>query len=161
MSDRKPLSSAQFVDRFMTRTATGVLLVSLAYAATTVEYFAPETLAFYLDKLALILGLLAVVIVFPQFVQLIRRRTKLGIGKNEPEGFVIEVYKRAAERAFSLTFIFLLFMDVMTDRGLAGLPAEVVVETIIAFSLAIFSLSFFIFNRAFDGEDDDFDEEVG
>ena len=96
----------------------------------------------------------------PQFFQLIRRRKGLGIGSHEPESFVIDVYKRAAERAFSFTFIFLLFMDVMTGGMFSVLPAEITIKIVIAVSLAIFALSFFIFNRTSDGEDDDFGEEI-
>lgn len=152
-----PLSTAQFVDRFMTRTALGIFLVALAYGASVLERTLPSNAADLFDKIGLALGIAAVVIVLPQFVQLIRRRKALGIGRNEPEGFVTDVYKRAAERAFALTFIFLLAMDVMTRGVLANLSADVAIKAVIAVSLSIFSLSFFLFNRV-DEDDDDFED---
>ena len=100
------------------------------------------------------LGVLAIIVVLPQFVKLIRLMARMRSGQCEPEGFVVDVYKRAAERAFAFTFIFLLFMDFMIGRFWTELPADFVIEVVIAVSLALFSLSFFLFNRD-DGEDED------
>ncbi len=154
------LSPAQFVDRFMTRTALGIFLVSLAYGASVFERLLEGETVAILDKLGLALGIGAIVIVLPQFISLIKRRKSLELGSGEPEGFVTDVYKRAAERAFALTFVFLLFMDIMTGRTLSGLSAEVAIKIVIAVSLAIFSISFYLFNRVDDEDLDEFEDET-
>lgn len=149
----KELSTAQFVDRFMHRIAIGVFLVALAYATSAVMFLVSPEIAFYLDKLKLGLGLMAVVIVFPQFVKMVRRKVRGGADADEPESFVVEAYKRAAEKSFALTFVSLIIMDVLSTGVLAGLPVEFSIEVILFVSLIIFSLSFFAFNRT--GDDDD------
>lgn len=159
MNAKTPLSPAQFVDKFITRTAIGVFLVSLAYAVSVFEQLLAGEGVEILDKVGKALGIAAIVIVLPGFISLIRRRKSLNIGSDEPEGFVTDVYKRAAERAFALTFIFLLFMDVMTGRALSNLSAEVAVKMVIAVSLAIFSVSFYLFNRVSDDDTDGFADE--
>lgn len=163
MSNGDQQSVAEFVDIFMQRIALGVFLVSLAYGASALIFVSDGEIASYLGKAKLGLGILAVILVLPQFIKMVRFKMKRPSDGCEPEGFVVDVYKRAAEKGFAFTFIFLLIMDVVTDKVVTDLPPKFFIEVVIAASLAIFSLSFFFLNRETDDreDDDDFDHEPG
>jgi len=148
-------SPAQFIEKFMNRVAVGVFLISLAYASSAMMFVVSEAMALYLDRLSFGFGLLAVAVVFPSVVKMIIAKRRAGAGSHQPDGFVVDAYKRAAERGFALTFVFLLLMDFLTGRFFVDLPAEFAIQIILAISLAIFSLSFFIFTREEGDEEPD------
>ena len=163
MSKKKPKSPAEIADQAMQYIAIGIFLVALAKASSALIFFAGEDMVSLLRYAKTGLGILAVIVVFPQFVRLVRLKMNIPSGCAEPEGFIIDVYKRAAERAFAFTFVFLVFLDYMTGNSWSHLPTEFVADLILAASLAFFSLSFFVFNRAGDTDEgeDDFDQVQG
>jgi hypothetical protein len=161
MAKSKHISAAEFVDAFMWRIALAVGLVSLAYASSALTFVVADSVSYYLDKVNLVLGLAAVALILPQFLKMARHKARNLSSTMEPEGFVVDAYKRAAEKAFSFTFIFLIFLDIMIENVWANLPAEFLINVIVSFSLATFSLSFFFFSRSHSDEDaeDDFESE--
>lgn len=63
--------------------------------------------------------------------------------------------------AFSLTFVFLMILEPVTEKYMAGLPAPFFINATLAFSLGVLSVGFFRLARG-DGDDesdDDFDTE--
>ena len=162
MSTHEEHKQAEFLDRFMRRTAIGVFLVSLAFASSALSFVVGKPLAFSLDKLELGLGLLAVIIVFPPFVKMIRRKFRDRSAVHDSDGFVADAYKRAAEKGFSLTFVFLLFMVFVSGRYFPDLPAVFFINVILAFSLGIFSITFFrrLHSNGDDASDDEFEADT-
>ena len=163
MSQKKIQSPAEIADKAMQYIAIGVFLLALAQACSALIFFVGEDMAVLLGYAKIGFGILAVIVVFPQFLRLSRLKMNMQSGCAEPEEFIIDVYKRAAERAFAFTFVFLVFMDYMTRNSWSDLPTEFVIDLILAASLAFFSLSFFVFNRAGDTDEgeDDFDQVQG
>ncbi len=159
MSNQDDHSRAEFIDRFMHRTAIGVLLIALAYASSAMAPFLSEAAGAYLDGLELALRVLAVIIILPQFIKMIRLRARQP-EDCETDGFIVDVYKRAASMAFALTFVALLVMQVLAGRQFADLPPGFYINAALAISLGVFSITFLRLAHADDGEDDD-DLETG
>lgn len=159
MSAKKTPSPAEIFEKAMQRIALGVLLVSLANLMKILKYVLSPDFAAALDMAELGLGALAVIVVLPHVIKLVALKMRLPSCEHEPEGFLVDVYKRAAEKGFAFTFIFLLFMNFMTSRSWAEFPAELVIEIIIAVSLAIFGVSFFVISRSYDDDENDEDFE--
>lgn len=154
MSNQDDHSRAEFIDRFMHRTAIGVLLIALAYASSAMAPFLSEAAGSYLDNLELGLRVLAVIIILPQFIKMIRLRARQP-ENCETDGFVVDVYKRAASMAFALTFVTLVVMQALAGRELADLSAAFYINSTLAISLGVFSITFLRLAHAGDGEDDD------
>ena len=155
-------TAAQTIDSAMVRFAMGMLLVGFAYAISVAMFFVGDELAGSLKILKKTAGLLVFVVVLPQFIKLMLMKLKLRGCEGEPEGFVIDVVHKAAEMAFSLTFVFLIAMQVVTEDFLPNLPAGVAVEMIVAVTLGLYCAFFFYFHRDPDDQgDDQFDAEPG
>ena len=58
MSANNTESMAQFADRFLLRTAVGVLLIAIAYAIGAAMYLVGDEVSGYLDKLQLLLAMI-------------------------------------------------------------------------------------------------------
>ena len=160
MTDKKPPSTAQFMDRFLTRCAYGVALISISFGVSAAMSFVSEDTANILDWVTKATGLLAVLLVIGPFLRTMRFKIKNPRASVEPDGFISQAYRAAAEKAFAFTFIFLLGLQIAMDKGVA-LPAEATVEIIIAVTLGIFAITFFWVARDTSDEDDDFDEGAG
>ena len=126
------------------------------YAASAGIFLANEPVAEVLDYLDLALALMAVAIVLPPFIQLMRLRRSEEWACANTEGFVGEVFRTACVRTFTFMFVLLILAEPLSDRFLLHLPTNFFINVILAATLAMFSLSFLLLNR-----DDDDEEEPG
>ena len=164
MSDRnknptaKQVLPAQIIDSFMQRTALGVFLMALAYSMSAAMLVASPKVAEVLDNVQLGLGILVLLIVFPAFLRIVKLRRRTGSDCEETDGYIVAMFRKASAKAFSLTFVFLVVMQVVTEKLQTGLSASFFVNVILAFTLGVFSITFFILVRSDSDEtDDDFD----
>ena len=151
---------AQIIDSFMQRTALGVFLMALAYAMSAAMLLTSPKVADLLDKLQLGLGILVLLVVFPAFLQIVKLRRRTGRDCEETDGYIVAMFKKASAKAFSLTFVFMVAMQVVTEKLQTGLSPSFFVNVILAFTLGVFSITFFILVRSDSDEiEDDFDTE--
>ena len=115
-------SPAQTVDRILQRTAIGVFLLSLAYSMSAAMYLVSEEAAGYMDRVQLALGILIVLIVLPAFLKFLRLKFRRGSDSPESDGYVAEMFKRAGSKAFSLTFILLIVLELAARKYLPPHP---------------------------------------
>ena len=150
-------SVAQVAETMMHRTAIGVFLVTMAYVLSAAVYLVDEQVERYLDHLQLVLGIAAIVVILPIFVKYSRLKARRQDGCPESDSFMAEMFKRAGTKAFSLTFIFLVVLDVVTKRELVDYPTPFYINLILAFSLGVFSITYF--RLVHSGGDDDYGDE--
>ena len=151
---------AQIIDSFMQRTALGGFLLALAYAMSAAMLVTSPEVAEVLDNLQLGLGILVILVVFPAFLRIVKLRRRSGSDCEETDGYIVAMFKKASTNAFSLTFVFLIIMQVVTEKIQTGLPASFFVDIILAFTLGVFSITFFMLVRSDSDEtEDDFDTE--
>jgi hypothetical protein len=120
-----------------------------------------EPVAVYLDRIQLAIGLAVLVVVPPVFIKYTRHRARLKASCPQPDGFMAEAFSLAARKSFSLTFVFMTVLQIVTKRYFTDLPTEFFINVIMAFSPGIFSLTSFAQVRGINADDDDFDEAVG
>lgn len=170
MNDRqeKPTASkespAQIVERLLQRTAIGVSLLTISYAMAAAMYVvSDQEIVALMDRLQLIPSILVLLIVFPAFVKFARLKYRRESECPEADGYLVEMFKRASAMAFSLTFVFLIILELVMEKYLTDLPTPFFSNTTLAFSLGVLSIAFFRLMRGEgDGEsDDNFDTEPG
>ena len=157
MNNKTSTSVAEQLDKIMQKTALGVLFVACAYTMSILKIFFDEPISTILDFTKLALGILTVVMILPGFVKGIQLRKKYGAACKEPEGFIVEMFNKATGKSFQFTFIFLIFLEMISRSHFAYLPTEFFLKLTIAVTLAIFSLTFFYLSRS-DSYDDTADE---
>jgi len=141
-------------ERLLMRTAIGVFLFSLAQIFDVTGKLVEGQIAQVLDVFSLGLLVVAVAVILPSFVKLIvsyRREKHRG---GTPEDFIMEVYRGAAERAFALTFIFLLGLEVMS-RHMPVMTTEISIKISLAFMMGTFAIVFFWKGRQSSGSEGD------
>jgi hypothetical protein len=154
----KRVLPAQIIDSFMQRTALGVFLLALAYTVSAAMFVASPRVAELLDKLQLGLSIVVLLVVFPAFLRIVKLRRRSGSDCEETDGYIVAMFRKASATAFSLTFVFLVVMQVVTEKLQSDLPASFFVNLIQAFTLGVFSIIFFLLVRSdSDQTDDDFD----
>lgn len=159
-SDESP---AQIVDRLLQRTAIGVSLLTISYSMAAAMYvISDQEIVDLMDRLQLVPSILVLLIVFPAFVKFARLRYRQKNECSEADGYLVEMFKRASAMAFSLTFIFLMILELVTEKYLTDLPAPFFINVTLAFSLGVLSIGFFRLARgdSDDESDDDFDTEL-
>jgi len=153
-------SAAQTIEKFMQRTAAGTFLLAVSYSIGTAEYLVTGDLAETLNLIQKPLGILVILIVAPAVWSLMRigafRRPP---GCSEPESFVKDMLTRASTLAFSVTFVTLLALQVLSGKIFTDQPAAFFIQIALMVSLYVFSISFFILSRDTE-EDDEFGEDA-
>jgi len=156
-------SIAQIAEMMMHRTAIGVFLVTMAYVLSAVVYLVDAQVARYMEYLQLVLGIAAIAVVLPVFVKYSRIKARRQAGCPESDSFMAEMFQRAGIKAFSFTFVFLVVLDVVTKREFVEFPTPFYINLILAFSLGVFSITYFrlVHSSGADEHDDEFAGESG
>lgn len=156
-----PLSTAQTIEKFMQRTAMGTFLLAVSYSVGIAEYLVSEEAAATLNLIQKPLGILVILIVAPAVWSLIRIgafRPKPGCA--EPESFVKDMLARASTLAFSITFVTLLALQVLSEKLFTDQPPAFFIQIALMVSLYVFSVSFFVLSRDTDDDGNDFEEDA-
>lgn len=154
---------AEKVDKFQKTVAVGLFVLALTYVVEVAQFLTTGQTAEILDDIGLGGGILVVLIVFPAFVRFMHLRFKNRKACLETEGFVLQAFKTASSYSFSYTFVFMVFLNafmVFLEGSGTGFfpdfPPEFYLKTIMAVTLGVHSVSFFLINRE-SSEDDGFE----
>ena len=159
MAERQE-NAAQFYDRFLKFVALGSFVLALPYGVGAIRHFVSPEMKEYLEIAKMVFAVSGAAIVFPYFVKFMRLKKKC-VGNYEAQsGFIMEVYRKATEYAFSSTFILLIFMEPVAGEFLTDVPAVLYVHFALTVALLTLSGSFFFMSRGDDDLDDEFDEGV-
>lgn len=160
MSDEKAQEPmAQLYDRFLNRSAIGMFLLALLFAFTAFEQSTAAEVPSAVKYAEKAIAIVIIVIVGPVTFQVYRRKRSFVSTCDEPEGFLTSAFQKAAMRAFTGSFILLIVLNVLLEKGAVNWPAAVIVPALLAFNMGVASLSFFLDNLGDD--EDDFGEEEG
>jgi len=160
---RKKESMAQFSDRFLKRTALAVLVMAAAYGAAAISHFVGDTVAGYLHWAKKVFAIGGALIVLPVFAKLMWLWFKRGKGSlGTPAGFIGGMFAKASVRAFETGFIAMIVFEPLSRGTLAHLPPAFFIQTVLAISIAVLGITFFVLSRDDDDEiDDDFGDDFG
>jgi len=152
-TDKTP---AQIADNLIQKTAAGLFLLAASYALSAAIIVSSEESGSYLENVKLALRLIVLVIVFPAFFSFIRMRISRKEYCQESEGYIAEMFKQACVYGFSFTFISLLILKFLVPLYGNDLPADFFINIIMALSLGVFSITFYLLIR---DDDDDLVED--
>ena len=150
MSSKPLTDKAEAVDDFIGRVAIIMIVMSVNFTLTAWQYVASEAAGEIIDKIQMVSLLLAGAWIMPSFWRL-----KMS-GANEmfaTDSYISSVFKRAAVKAFCLTYLFLIIVEIAARASWLNVPSEFYLSSTLAFTTATFSVAFFIFNRS--------DEHIG
>jgi hypothetical protein len=148
MMSSKPLTDkAEAVDDFIGRVAIIMIVMSVNFTLTAWQYVASEAAGEIIDKIQMVSLLLAGAWIMPSFLRL-----KMS-GANEmftSDSYIASVFKKAAVKAFSLTYLFLVVAEIAARADWLNVPSEFYLSGALAFTTATFSVAFFFFSHSED-----------
>jgi hypothetical protein len=146
-------SKAQYAEVFLERTALGILLLALVYGCAAAEGLSHGRLAQALGWIQLPLRFGVVAVLLPAIWRYFRR-ARPGCG-HRLDGFVAEMFRRAALATFCATFLLLLSLEFVTRKGLVALSPSLIAQGLLCASLGVFGISFMRMARVADEENAD------
>lgn len=161
MAQNKDFSVVQFSDRFLTRSAYAMLLVAVGYFAEAATPYVSQQTAWLLGYVGMAVSAGIFIFLLPPFITYVRHCRGKG---GHFEGFVLEIFRKACVRAFEVTFIFLLILEVLSRSVLEIVPARTFLQVAVAVCVASMGITFWILNRQARGDEideDGFGEDVG
>lgn len=159
MFGNKHETMAQFVDRFLQVITLGVFVLAFSYLVGVSQHFVSEEMRHTLNFVKTGLAFLGSAIVLPSFIKFVRMKINCGSGFAAEGGYVVEVYRKACEYAFSFTFVLLIFLEPIALGFLTEVPAALYIQVALSVSLLSLSVSFFLMSRGGDELEDEFEEE--
>ncbi|MEQ8558197.1 MAG: hypothetical protein RIB03_07750 [Henriciella sp.] len=146
MSIDSPRSPAEASDRLVNLAAAGAGIAAIIYSANVVEGFVSEAVADFVGYGQIAMGLIILLAYLPALLYL-KSRGGRGTGKHYTAGFFNTIMRKAIVNAFNLTIGFLIILSILSRTVLSHFTAESMVDLMIAFALATFSISFFVISR--------------
>ncbi len=144
----KNKSIAEQTENFTQILGYAIFGASIFHGLEAAEYLVNDQLAKTLSNASLALGIVIMAIVLPLGFRVSSLRKQDPSGYAEPEGFVIEMFKKAAFTAFALTFLFTAFLKILPRKFYPDLPPGFWLELTMIFSTLVFGLAFFFLSRA-------------
>lgn len=146
MTTQSPVSPAELADRTLQLVAASLLALALIFCLSVAEFFVTTSVAAILDlvvkALAIaVLGLMAMLYLW-KFRSMSRGQRKRQFSQ---DGFLQIAFRRSMARSWMLTFVVLAILQVLDKlvlERLPAMPAEIVIQAILALMLVIFSLAF-------------------
>ena len=160
MSNNSTESPAVIIDRFFQRIAIGVTLLGLSYALSAASYIVSEDIASYIGPLKTLLSIMVLVVVFPAFWTFMKLDKKIRSLCYEPDSFIVEMFKNACVRAFSITFVTLIILELLSEVHFPELAPSFFLNIALWISLDVFALTFFMSTLASDDDEDDLEDEA-
>lgn len=156
MAENKAFSPIDFFETFLTRTAYALLVVSVGYFSEVLEPYVSGTATVVIKVVQLGVVAILAVTILPLFITWVRKCKGKG---GEFEGFVAEAFRKACAKAFEITFLFLIALEILTQSVLADLPAKTVIDLTLGVSLATGGITFWLLNRQMDDDEGEADDE--
>lgn len=161
MADRPSPSTAQMIDTFLQRTALGLVLIATKFAVTALAPFFTAVNEGLVDIITVLLSISAVLVVFPSFSRYLDRRRKDKAGCKHMESYLATMFREAAIRAFTATFVLIVGLQMFVDLASSDLPVPFYLDLIMAVMAGSAAISFFLLVRDDeDNADDDLDPEA-
>lgn len=154
MSAKERAMVAEKVDRFQKFVTLGIFVLAISYGLETAQFLVGDATKEILEDITFPLSILVMIIILPNALHFGYLRYKYKKICLEIEGFVMDAVKRASVMSFSLTFVFMVFLDgFMLFNDEAGgdffpdMPARFYLKVILCFTLTVQSLFFFWYTR--------------
>lgn len=136
---------AEAEDRRLQLVAWGVLAMGLKFAADAAAHLASEAWATWLDRLALGLALLALLLILPVFASKFRPAAPGIVPK--ADGFAASMLRQSQASAMNAALLALVLLEIASKR-FPELPSSFFLELVLAILLGTLATKFLFLGRA-------------
>lgn len=152
MNARSTSSPAELADRTVQLLAVSMFAVAFVFCLSVAEFFASESTAAIIDIAVkglglVILGLMAL-LYFWKFRSMSPNQRRRHLAE---DGFLQIAFRKAMAQSWMLTFLVLVILQVLDNLVLGRLPEmplEIVLQSILAIMLLLFSIAFVLFTSS-------------
>src|SRR6056297_4367894 len=152
MNARSPSSPAELADRTVQLVAYAMFGVALVFCLSVAEFFASESTAAIIDIAVKVLGVfilgLMALLYFWKFRPMSTGRLRESLAE---DGFLQVGFQKAMAKSWMLSFVILTVLQALDNLVLARLPLmplEIVIKSVLALMLLLFSVFFLLYTRA-------------
>lgn len=146
-----PKSRADIADRLASLTGLATGVAGLIYAAGVVQALTDGPVAAWFEMAQLVGAVLIIAAFLPLFYVMKARAGDAARSAWKDDGFTALQFQRAGITAFATTVVMLVFVSTLETLVLSRITTEVLVDSVLAFALLTFSVSFFLHSGG-DGE---------
>lgn len=151
MNTQSRFSSAELADRTIQLVVYAMFAVALVFCLSVAEFFASEPTAAIIDIVVKALGIailgLMALLYFWKFRSLSPGQRRQHLAE---DGFLQVAFRKAMAQSWMLTFVVLVILqalDTLVLGRLPYIPLEIVIQSILAIMLVLFSIAFLSFAR--------------
>lgn len=145
-------SPAELADRTLQLLVYAMFAVALVFCLSVAEYFANESTAAMIDLAVKALGIailgLMALLYFWKVRPMSTDRLREHLGE---DGFLQVAFQKAMAKSWMMSFVILTVLQALDNLVLARLPMmplEVVIQSVLALMLLLFSVFFLLFTRS-------------
>lgn len=152
MNSQNTFSSAELADRTLQLLAYAMFAVALVFCLSVAEFFASESTAAIIDIAVKALGIailgLMGLLYFWKFRPMSPDQRRQHLAE---DGFLQIAFRKAMAQSWMVSFLVLVILQALDKLVLARLPdmpLEIVIQSVLAIMLLLFSIAFFSFTRS-------------
>ncbi len=150
-------SPAELADRTLQLLAGSMFAVALVFCLSVAEFFASEPTAAIIDAAVKVLGLvilgLMALLYFWKFRPMSAGQRRQHLAE---DGFLQIAFQKAMARSWMLSFLVLVILQALDNLVLDRLPympLEIVIQSVLALMLLLFSIAFLLFTHSSGGDE--------
>lgn len=151
MNTQSSLSPAELADRTVQLVAYAMFAIALVFCLSVAEFFASESTAAIIDVVVKVLGITILGLMALLYFWKIRSMSAAQVRKHLAEdGFLQTAFRKAMAQSWMLSFVVLVILqnlDSLVLERLPYMPLEIVIQSVLAIMLALFSIAFLSFTR--------------
>jgi len=151
MNARTTPTPAELADRSVQLVAWMMFALALALSLSVVEFFVSDSTAGIIDAGSKVLGVailgLGALLFFWKFRSMSRDELRRQVAE---DGFLQTAFQKAMARSWMLSFLLLVILQALDNLVLERLPeltVEIVIQSVLAIMLLLFSIAFLSFTR--------------
>ena len=152
MIEQSTSSPAELADRIIQLVAGSMFAVALVFSLSVAEFFANEPTAAIIDVVVKVLGIiilgLMALLYFWKFRPMSPGQRRQHLAE---DGFIQIAFQKAMAKSWMLSFLVLVILQALDNLVLARLPTmplEIVIQSVLAIMLLLFSAAFLSFTRS-------------
>lgn len=160
MNIHKEVSPAVMMDKILSRTVLGLLILIIIIALRLAENLMDATMLQAKDYLETILRVGVAIIILPPFLRFAWMKYSGKCQVQEDDSYIAIIFRRAGVLAFALTFVSLTLGGAMADKYFPELDLLTFARLITMLSLSLFCITYYylIFIEGRDIPDEDEEE---
>ena len=152
MNTQPTPSPAEVADRTLQLLSVSMFALALVFCLSVAEFFARESMATVINLVIKVLGIailgLMALLYFWKFRPMTSGQRRQHLAE---DGFLQIGFRRAMANSWMLSFLVLIILQALDNlllRRIPEMPLEIVIKSVLALMLLLFSLSFLFFTRS-------------